>query len=56
MQSEVQGRKRGLLRDEERTLLLGEDRGKERSPAQNTVRGGERGLDFGKERGLEQTL
>jgi hypothetical protein len=30
---EVQGLRRDLLRDEERALLRGEDRGKERSPA-----------------------
>jgi hypothetical protein len=39
----VRGLERGLLRDEERSLLDGEDRGRERSPAQNPERVGERG-------------
>ena len=52
----MQGLRRGLLGDQERTLLRGEDRGKERSPAQNPERGEERGIDSGKGLGLEQTL
>ena len=56
MRSEVQGLKQGLLKDEERALLRGEDRGKERSPAQNLERVGERGFDSDEEWGLEQTL